>query len=133
MHMASYILSLEPQDKWMLTATPLVNGIEDLRWILHFLERSSWLALQPPPDTFNYTHNLDDHWVADGSNVSGTERSAMFTAVEDPYKKGPDFGSLVHGTTMAWDAYMLPIFGKVGKLRRAMQTSDIFIRQHRND
>jgi len=41
MHMASCILSLEPQYKWMLTATPVVNGIEDLRWILHVLESSS--------------------------------------------------------------------------------------------
>jgi hypothetical protein len=32
---------------------------------------------------------------------------------------------------MAWDAYMLPVIGEVGKLRRAMQTSDILIRRHR--
>jgi hypothetical protein len=69
----------------MLTATPLVNGIEDLRWILCFLENSSWLALPLPPDTFGYTHNFDDHWVTDRSNVSGTERSAVFTPVANPY------------------------------------------------
>jgi hypothetical protein len=69
MHMASCILSLEPQYKWMLTATPLVNGMEDLRWILRFLESSSWLTLQLPPDTFNYTLNINDDWIADGSNV----------------------------------------------------------------
>jgi hypothetical protein len=63
--------------------------------------------------------------------VSGTERGAGFTPVADPYKKGPEFGSLVHCTTMAWDAYMLPIIGEVGKLRRATQTSDILIRRHR--
>jgi len=37
-HMPFCILGLEPQCKWMLMATPLVNGIEDLHWILHFLE-----------------------------------------------------------------------------------------------
>jgi hypothetical protein len=30
-----------------------------------------------------------------------------------------------------WDAYMLPIVGEVGKLRKAGQTSDILIRRHR--
>jgi hypothetical protein len=73
--------------------------------------------LQLPPDTFDYTLNIDDDWIADGSNVPGTERGAGFTPVADPFKKGPEFGSLVHCTTMAWDAYMLPIIGEVGKLR----------------
>jgi hypothetical protein len=104
MHMASCILSLEPQYKWMLTATPLVNGIEDLRWILRFLESSSWLTPQLPPGTFDYTLNIDDDWIADGSNVPGTEHGAGFTPVADPYKNGPEFESLVQCTTMAWDA-----------------------------
>jgi len=98
----------------MLTAIPLVNGITDLRWILRFLESSSWLTLLLPPDTFDYTLNIDDNWIADGSNVPGTERGAGFTTVADPYKKGPEFRSLVHCTTMAWDAYMLPIIAEVG-------------------
>jgi len=118
MHMVSYILSLEPQYKWMMTATPLVNGIADLRWILHCLEGSSGLTLQLPPDTFDHTVNCDDHWVADGSNVSGTEHGAGFMPVADPYKNGPEFGSLVHCNTMARDAFMLPLMGEVGKLRR---------------
>jgi len=59
MHMASCILSLEPQYKWMLMATPLVNGMEDLCWILRCLESSSWLTLQLPPDTIDYTLNID--------------------------------------------------------------------------
>jgi hypothetical protein len=131
MHMASCILSLEPQYKWMLTATPLVNDIEDLHWILRFLESSSWLTLQLPPDTFDYTLNIDDNWIEHSSNVPATERGAEFTPVADRYKKDPEFGSLVHCTTMAWDAYMLPIIGEVGKLRKAAQTSDILIRRHR--
>jgi len=85
----------------MLMATPLVNGIEDWRWILRFLKSSSWLTLQLPPDTFDYTLNIDHDWIADGSNVPGIERGAGLTPVADPYKKGPEFGSLVHCTTMA--------------------------------
>jgi len=131
MHMVSCIHGLEPQYKRMSMATPLVHGIEDLRWILRFLESSSWLTLQLPPDTFDYTLNIDDDWIADGSNVPGTECGAGFTPVADLYRKGPEFGSLVHCTTMAWDAYMLPIIGEVGKLRKAAQTSDILIRRHR--
>jgi len=130
MHMASCILSLEPQYKWMLTATPLVNGIRDMRWILRFLVNSSWLTLQMPLDTFDYTLNIDDDWIAGGSNVPGTERGAGIRPVVVPFKKGPQFGSLVHCTQMAFDAYILPIIGEVGKLRKAAQTSDILIRRH---
>jgi len=51
MHMASCKVSLEPQHKWMLMATPLVNGIEDLHWILHFWSvhpgwHRSWCQIQ---------------------------------------------------------------------------------------
>jgi len=131
MHMVSCIPGPEPQFKWMSWATPLVSGIEDFHWIPRLLESSSWLTLQLPPDTFDYTLNIDDDWFADGSNVPGTECGAGCTPVADPSKKGPEFGSLVHCTTMAWDAYMLPIIGEVGKLGKATQTSDILIRQHR--
>jgi hypothetical protein len=131
MHMASCILSLEPQYKSKLTATPLVNGIEDLRWIVRFVESSSWLTLQVPPDTVNYTLNNDDDWIADGSNVPGTERGAGYTPPADRYKKGPELGSLVHCTTIDWDACMLTIMGEVGKLTNAVQTSDIVIRLQR--
>jgi hypothetical protein len=34
---------------------------------------------------------------------------------------------------MAENAYMLPIIGEVGKLRRATQTSDILLSRHRNE
>jgi hypothetical protein len=62
------------------------------------------LTLQLPPDTFDYTLKSDDDWIADRSNVPGTECGSGFTPLADPYKKGPEFGSLVHCTTMAWDA-----------------------------
>jgi len=90
MHKASCILSLDPQSKWMLTATPLVNGIADLYWILRFLESSSWLTLQLLPNTFDYTLSVSEDWVVDGSNVSGTEHDAGFTPVADSYMNGPE-------------------------------------------
>jgi len=92
MHMASCILSLEPQYTWMLTATRLVNGIKNLIWILHFLETSSWLTLQLPPDTLDYTLNIDDDWVTDRSNVPSTVGGVEFMPVADPYKNGPELG-----------------------------------------
>jgi len=119
MHIVFHILSLEPQYKWMLMATPLVNRIEDLHWIMRFLESSCWLTLQLSPDTLDYTLNFDDHWLAIGSNVSGTECRAVFMPVADRLKNGPEFGSLVCCKTIASDAYMLPINGEVGKLRQA--------------
>jgi hypothetical protein len=128
MHIGFYILSLEPHYKWMLTATPLVNGIENLHCILYFLYGSSWLTLQLPPGTFNCTLNIDDHWVADGYNVLGTEHAAGFTAIADSYKKLPEFITLVHCNCMPLDASILPKIGEEGKLRKAIQTSDIFIR-----
>jgi hypothetical protein len=131
MQMASCILSLEPRYKWMPMATSLVNSIEDFHCIQRFLHSSSWLTLQLPPDTFDYVLNIDDDRVADGSNVSGTDHHARSTPVADPYKKGPEFGLLVHNTAMALDAYMLRISGEMGKLRNTMPISDILIRWHR--
>jgi len=122
MDMASCILSLEPQYKWMLMPTPLANGIEDLRWILRFLESSCWLTLQLPPNTFNHTLTIDDDWVADRTNVSGNESGVGFMPVADLYKKGPELGSLVHRTIIGWDTYMLHIIGEVGKSKQATQT-----------
>jgi len=75
-YMAFYILSLELHYPWMLMATPVVNRIEDLRWILHYLERLSWLTLQLPPEKSNFTNTFDDHWVMEGSSVSGIEPGA---------------------------------------------------------
>jgi hypothetical protein len=57
-----------------------------------FLESSSWLALQQPPDAFNNNFNIDEDWVADGSNVSDTECGARFTPVAGLYKKGSESG-----------------------------------------
>jgi hypothetical protein len=63
--------------------------------------------------------------------VPGAERGTGFMPVADPYMKGAEFGSLVHCTTMACNADMLPIIGDVGKLRKAAQTSDILIKWQR--
>lgn len=108
MHMVFYIQSREPPSKLRLQATQLACGIEDLHWIVHFPESSLCLVLQHPHDSFDYTHNFDNHWVVDGSCMSGNQLSARFTPGADPYKKAPKFESLVHGITISWDAYMLP-------------------------
>jgi len=128
--MVTIILCLEPHYQWLMTATPLVYGIEDMRWILCFRESSSRLTLQLLGDTIDYTLNLDGDWVGDGSTVSSTECGARFTPVSAPYKKGPEFSSIVHCTTIAWDADMLAIIGEVGKLRKATQSSHTLIRWH---
>jgi hypothetical protein len=94
------------------------------------LQSSSWLSLQLQPEIFDYTLNIDEDWVPHRSNVSGTEYGSGFTPVTDSYKKGPELSSLVHSTTIPWDAYLLPMAVEVGKFRNAMQTSDILIRWH---
>lgn len=127
-YIASYILSPEPQYKWMLMATTLVTGIVDLHWILHFLESVSLITLQLPPDTLNYTLNINNYWVADRSNVSGTEPGAKITPVAGPSNIGPESGSPVHCTTITAHAYMIPHIAEVGKLRKATHTLDIIIR-----
>jgi len=114
----------------MLVATTFVQGIEELRWILHFLESSSWLIRQLPPDRFHNRLNFDDHWVIDGSTVSDTEPCEGFTPGADPNKIGTKFGSLDHGTTMTWDADMSPIIGEAGELRRVTARLAIQIRCH---
>lgn len=103
MHMASCIPSLEVQYKWIITATPLVYGIEVLRLILQFLESSYWLTLQLLPDTLDYTFNIDDNWVTDSTYGSCTEHGVRYTHIVDQYKTGPAFESPVHWTTMMWD------------------------------
>jgi len=107
MYIASYILTLDLQYKWMLTATPLVNGFQDFCWILHFLESSSFLTLQLPPDTYDNTLNFDVHWVAEGSIVLGFHPGDRFMQVADPYKKCPEFGVLVLCTTSVSDDSIL--------------------------
>lgn len=91
MHMTFCKLCLEPQYKWMYMATPLVNGINDLDWMLHCLVSLSRLTQQLPPDTFIYTCNFDDNWVTGRSNVAGTDAGTWFTPVAYLYQKLPEF------------------------------------------
>ena len=118
-YMVLCVLCLDQQYKRMLMATPLANGIEDFHWTLHFLESSSCKTLQVPPDTFNYTLNIDDYCIAYGSTVSGTECGAWFTPVIDPYKQHPRSGWLVHCTTTPLNPFMSPLISRVEKLRMA--------------
>lgn len=72
--------------------------------MLCFLESLLWLSLLLRQDTYKYTLNFNDLGVADGSNWSGLEPGAGFRPVADLYKKGPEFGLLIHCTTITWDA-----------------------------
>jgi len=110
----------------------LVNGIEDLHWILHFPHYSTWLILHLPPHKLSYTFNFVTQWVANGSNLSRTKPCVIFMPVANHYKKGSQFESLAHCTTNTWDTEMLPKIGEVGKLGRATQSLEILIRKHHN-
>jgi len=128
MHMASCIFSPELQYKWMLMVTALVNGIEALCWSL---DSSSWLILQLPPDSFNYTLNIDVGCVADARNVSGTKHGSGSTPVAVLYKNGPEFRSVLPCTTMTSDIYILRLISEVGNVTRGTHRWDIVIGQHR--
>ena len=52
---------LKPEFKWMLTATPVVNNLRDLRWVFWFLEREEWLELGLPLDMFVDWDDLVDY------------------------------------------------------------------------
>jgi len=119
MYMACYILSLERKKKLLFKATPPICAIEELHWILCIVACSSWLSRVLPAATFNYSFNIYDHWVADGSNVLGSERGAGSTPVEDPSMKGSEFRSSVRTIILTCCTYQLPEISIVGKLSRA--------------
>ncbi|KAF8536360.1 P-loop containing nucleoside triphosphate hydrolase protein [Trichophaea hybrida] len=121
---AEALFRLEPQFKWMLTATPLVNGIEDLRWVLTFLQRDSWLEEYLPPDTFDQAamEPQADDWQPNEMNLLlSTQPDAEYTKIANPYQRGPRYGSHIHCITKAWDWYLLHLIESIGLLRR--QTS----------
>jgi len=131
-HMASFILSLKLQYKLMKMATPVVTGIKDIHWILNFLKQLSWLTLQLLLDAFDYTLNIVDDWIPNRCNMLCTDCGDRFSPVADLYKTGPEFGPLVHSTTITWDTFMLPRISDVWTLRWAKHTLDILIRWYCN-
>jgi len=49
------------------------------------------------------------------------------------YIEGPEFGFHIYCTRTSWSPYLLPLTGKVRKLRNTMETLHILIRQHHNE
>ena len=86
---AAALFCLEPQFKWILTATPLVNGIEDLCRVLTFLQQDSWWEDNLPPDTLDQAamEPQADDWQPNEMNpILGTEPDAKFTKIANPYQ-----------------------------------------------
>ena len=125
---ARSLLGLKPEFKWMLTATPLVNNLRDLRWIVRFLEREEWLELNLPPNTFVDNDDLEERWdqqrrepwdsedLEPLPNVLGTDHNAVWAPDAAPFEDGPDSESFVHCTTKAWLYGMAVPLDKITRL-----------------
>ena len=110
----------------MLTATPLVNNLRDLRWVVRFLERELWLELSLPPDTFVDRDDLEDYREMQRlnpidsptplPNVPGTHPNAVWADNTAPFEDGPAAESFVHGTTKAWAHGMALPLDRIAKL-----------------
>ena len=110
----------------MLTATPLVNNLRDLRWVVRFLEREEWLELSLPPDTFVDRDDLEDYHEMQRLdpmdsptpllNVPGTHPNAVWADNAAPFEDGPATESFVHCTTKAWANGMTLPLARIAKL-----------------
>jgi hypothetical protein len=101
--------SLKPQRKWMLTATPLVNQMTDLRWVLRFLERPSWVEKELPRDCFRDSNLLDWEEFEDSANepTLGSAQGAVWSPTMNPYEDAPE-ESMVQCSLKAWDHFVAP-------------------------
>lgn len=119
-NLAKHLDCLNPEKKWMLTATPMVNSLADLRWVCRFLERPEWLSQNLPQDTFVDRDDLEcGLWEAgvSGSSADGTHPKSMFTPVANPFNNPEYHGSYVHCTTIAWDRFVSHHLGSSIKLQ----------------
>ena len=109
-----------------MTATPLVNNLRDLRWVVRFLEREEWLELSLPSDTFVDQNDLEDYRelqrldpidiLAPLPNVPGTHPNAVWADNAAPFEDGPAAISFVHFTTRAWAHRMTLPLDRIAKL-----------------
>ena len=79
-----------------------------------------------PPDTFDQAAmepQVDDWQPNELNPIFGTEPDTQFMKIANPFKLGPQYGSLIHCTTKAWDWYLLHLIESIGSLRK--QTSQI--------
>jgi len=81
--------ALEPESKWMLTATPLVSNLSDLRWVCRFLQRSEWLSENLPPNTFAHKDDVElglRQANPGEASEDGNGPKAIFTSIADPFR-----------------------------------------------
>lgn len=112
--------SLNPALKWILSATPLVNSLTDLRWVCRFLERPVWYSRNLPPGTFVNKFEYSEGTHNPNGNVDGLHFESIFLDTADPFRLHDEYGSYVHCTTMAWDKFIA---------HRLNQSSEIQSRQ----
>lgn len=96
--------SLDPGAKWMLTATPLVNSLSDLRWVCRVLRRPEWYSDNLSPNTFGNRHGAElGLWEprCGGLSENGNEQGMVFTPTADPFKHYDEYDSFIHCTTRA--------------------------------
>jgi hypothetical protein len=116
---AELICRLKGNKRWMLTATPMVSSIRDVRWVCKFLEREEWLTKMIPPNTFCMPGDILDYdqAVSDGTVEDFTQSrqpqygglmaisrippwSKPYTDVENGYE------TLVHCTCRVFDHFI---------------------------
>ncbi len=122
--MADRLCKIKCYRRWVLTATPLVNSLSDLRWILTFLQRPEWLFTKIPAFTFaekaeirycedESTDFEDIPSVFDGSkpnvDIHPTRRPRFFT-------RSYNNGAIVHCTTKVWDKLIKPDLDEIKRL-----------------
>jgi hypothetical protein len=72
-------------------ATPLVNPMTDLWWVINFLERPEWQDSCLPPDCF-WNTCISDNEDIENSNEKPTPGSnpyAVWAQGMNPYKEDP--------------------------------------------
>lgn len=96
----------------MLSATPLVNSPNDLRWVCRFLEQKEWLSENVPPNTFADWYDLEDKsWQpVNGRTPVAGSYDTEFTNYVNIFQEHADYDSYVHCTTQAWDTYIHQLY-----------------------
>jgi len=104
----------------MLTATPLVSNLSDLKWVCRFLQRPQELLESLPPKTFAHKNDVElGMWqpISGQASEDGNERKAIFTPVADPFRDYQEYSSYVHSTTKGWDKYIMFDLNNAAKIQ----------------
>lgn len=82
-----YVLALQADIRWGLTATPINNGIQDYFCLLRFLNLNNWAISH----VFNSHHSLqkylsrDDHDMAKGKSIDLNAKKPRVWSAAKPY------------------------------------------------